>query len=130
MVLTEYPEPYAVIRFPATSAVPSWAEHGQFSSITRTSEELSVICQESLVPLALHAERGWYLIGCLGPLNLSQIGILAQLTAVLAAARIAVLAVATHDTDYLLTRNPKATREVLQAAGYEIRLASSSEISA
>ncbi len=129
MVLIEYPEPYAVVRFPSTSEVPPWAEQGRFSSITRTHNELSVICQESLVPITLRAERGMYMIGCEGPLDFSEVGILAQITSVLAGAGISVLAVATHDTDYLFTRNIEATRETLRMSGYEIRRESSSDTS-
>ncbi|MCY3487709.1 MAG: ACT domain-containing protein [Bacteroidetes bacterium] len=129
MVLVEYPEPFAVLRFPPASKIPAWAEQGPFTSITRTPQELAVICQESLVPLEQAAERGWYLMGCQGPLDFSAVGILAGLAGTLADAGISILTVATYDTDYFLTRDPDRARTALQEAGHEVIRASSSETS-
>lgn len=130
MVLIEYPERYAVLRFPSTSKIPAWARRGPFTSITRTPEELSVICQESQIPLEEAAERGWYLMGCQGPLDFSAVGILAELAGTLASADLSILTVATYDTDYFLIRDPNRARTVLEEAGHEVIRASSSETSA
>lgn len=127
MVLIEYPDSYAVIRLSPEEEVPVWATHGRFTSITRTSGELSVICPEHSVPLTQPAERGWYLFGCDGPFSFDAVGILAELAAVLSNANIPLLAVATYDTDYILTRDRTATRVALQNAGHEIVLRGSPE---
>ena len=120
MVLIEDPDSYAVIRLSPEDEVPVWATCGRFTSITRTSGELSVICPEHSVPLNQPAERGWYLLGCDGPFSFDTVGILAELAAVLSNANIPLLAVATYDTDYILTRDRTATRVALQNAGHEI----------
>jgi len=39
---------FAVAKLPPDSAIPSWASSGQFVSITRTAEELSVVCPDNL----------------------------------------------------------------------------------
>ncbi len=129
MVLIEYPEPFAVLRFPPASKIPMWAKRGPFTSITRTPEELAVICQESQIPSEQAAERGWYLMGCQGPLNFSAVGILAELAGILADADLSILAVATYDTDFFLIRDPYRARMVLEEAGHEVIRASSSETS-
>ena len=130
MVLIEYPEPFAVLRFPPASKIPEWAERGPFTSITRTPQELSVICRESQISPEQDAERGWYLIGCQGPLDFSSVGILAELAGTLADADLSILTIATYDTDYFLTRDPNRARNALREAGHEVIRASSSETSA
>jgi hypothetical protein len=40
----------AVCRLEQETGVPAWATIGGFFSITRTAEELSVVCQDSIVP--------------------------------------------------------------------------------
>lgn len=120
MVLIEYPESFVIIRLSPEDEVPSWATRGRFTSITRTPEELSVICPEHSIPTTQSAERGWYLLGCDGPFSFDAVGILAELTAVLSNANIPLLAVATYDTDYILTRDQTATRAALKNAGHEI----------
>ncbi len=120
MVLIEYPEAYAIVRLAPDSQVPDWACSGTFTSITRTPEELSVICQEQNVPPEQSIAGGWFLIGCQGPLDFSSVGILGRLTATLMEAELPILAISTYDTDYILTRNLLATRKALQKAGYEI----------
>ena len=96
------PGRYAIARFDAGAAVPAWAHTSAFSSVTRTPAELSVVCDESALPLDLDAERGFHCLGLRGPLEFSEIGILAALTGILAKAEISVFAISTYDTDYLL----------------------------
>ena len=120
MVLIEYPEPYAVVRLSPEDEIPLWATRGRFNTITRAPGELSVICAEDSVPSTQHAERGWYLLGCDGPFSFTTVGILDELTSVLSNANIPLLAVATYDTDYILTRNQAAARTALQNAGHKV----------
>lgn len=129
MVLIEYPEPFAVLRFPPASKIPVWAERGPFTSITRTPQELAVICQESQIPPEQAAERGWYLMGCQGPLDFSAVGIMAELAGTLADADLSILTIATYDTDYFLIRDLNRARTALREAGHEVIRASSSETS-
>ena len=79
-----------------------------------------MICPQHSVPPTQHAERGWYLLGCDGPFSFDTVGILAELTAVLSKANIPLLAVATYDTDFILTRDRTAARVALQNAGHEV----------
>ena len=51
---------------------------------------------------------------------LTTVGILDELTSVLSNANIPLLAVATYDTDYILTRNQAAARTALQNAGHKV----------
>jgi len=102
--LSLLPETFAICHFAADAAVPEWATHGQFFSITRTGEELSVIAQTVFVPAALRTEVSWRVLKVHGPFDFSEVGVLASLVAPLAAAGISVFTISTFDTDYLLVQ--------------------------
>ena len=94
---------FAVARLDRNAAVPSWVA-GSLTSVTRTREELSIICPEDAVPGDVRAERGFVAFKVEGPLDFSTVGLLAGLTGPLAAAKISVVAFSTYDTDYLLVK--------------------------
>jgi hypothetical protein len=110
---------FAVARLPAHAAVPDWAR-GDFVSVTRSADELSVVCAESLLPAAVRAERGFDLIRVRGTLDFSLVGVIAGIAATLAAAQVSVFVVSTHDTDYLLLPRDRReeARNALVRAGY------------
>jgi hypothetical protein len=99
---------YSVCRLDAGAEVPAGLlkAHADFLSITRTADELSIVCEESLAPAGAKVERGWRAFKALGPLDFSLTGVIATLTAPLAEAKISVFTIATFDTDYLLVREP------------------------
>lgn len=76
----------------------------EFISVTRTAEELSLVCPESLAPVGAKAERGWRAFKIQGPLDFSLTGVLSSLLEPLARTKISVFTVATYDTDYILVR--------------------------
>ncbi|MEM1093512.1 MAG: ACT domain-containing protein [Bacteroidota bacterium] len=78
-----------------------------FWSITRTPDEVSLICPEFCVPDGIKAERGWVLFRVQGTLDFEETGVAAQLTQPLADAGVSVLIVATHDTDYALVKSER-----------------------
>ncbi len=109
-------------RMDRDGGVPAWAMRGDFSSITRTDDELSIVCPESAVPVGVRAERGWRALRVAGVLDFSLVGVLASLAVPLAGAGINLFAVSTFDTDYLLVREPDLARAVaaLRGAGHEV----------
>jgi hypothetical protein len=115
------PGALAVCRLPPEEAVPAWAA-GPFLSITRTPDELSIVCDEAAVPSSIRAERGWRALQVEGPLDFGLTGILAALTTPLAAARIPIFAISTFDTDWLLVRAPQLAlaTAALRQAGFEV----------
>jgi len=82
--------------FPAT---------GEFCSVTRTPDEISVVAPESAVPKNARCEWGWRCLKVHGPFDFSLTGILASLTGPLADEQVPIFAVSTFDTDYLLVRD-------------------------
>ncbi|MBI3543950.1 MAG: ACT domain-containing protein [Deltaproteobacteria bacterium] len=113
----------AVVRLAPGTPVPGWvlAVGGAFSSVTRTADELSIVCAESAVPLGeARVEGGWRALKVAGPLDFGLTGVLASLASPLAAAGVSIFAVSTFDTDYVLVRGEKldAARTVLERAGH------------
>src|SRR4051794_12634751 len=117
------PDVYAVSRLGPAEPVPPWAFTGDLISVTRSRDELSIVCREGAVPTGVRCERGWRCLRVAGVLAFSLVGVLASLTAPLAAAGVSVFALSTFDTDYLLVREPDLARtlEALKAAGHVIR---------
>ncbi len=115
-------ETFGICRLERSAAIPAWALEAPWMSITRTSDELSVVCPESSIPDAVQAERGWRALRVAGVLDFSLIGVLASLTAPLAQAGVSVFAVSTYDTDYLLIRAADLSRAMaaLRQAGHQV----------
>jgi len=126
--LVATPDRLAVCRLPARAPIPTWANnHGGgtapsfFCSITRTAQELSIVCPQDWVPNHNHqqqqddgennddlkVEDDWIGLQVEGPLDFGLTGIMARLTAPLAQAQISIFAISTYDTDYLLVRRDK-----------------------
>lgn len=115
------PQRLAVCRLAPDAEIPSWPR-GAFTSITRTSDELSIVCDDDVVPDGVQAERGRRLAMIEGPLPFNATGIAAAMLTPLADARIPVLLISTYDTDYLLVENSLFERAILalREAGHEI----------
>ena len=125
-------EPLSVCRLGADAELPDWATHaGSFCSITRTADELSVICATALIPdsraadeeSAIEArEDGWRAIKLVGPFALTEVGVLFRIAAPLAVAGISILAVGTFDTDYVLVKATSLADAVaeLRKAGHRV----------
>ncbi len=97
----------AVCRLDADSDVPPWVERSRgFTSITRTSDELSVVCAYDDVPQGVPIEGPWRAFRVQGPLVMTLIGVVAALANPLAAAGISIFAISTFDTDYVLVHEP------------------------
>ena len=136
MKLTVLPEPLAICRLRPVERIPSWAleEHGSLSSITRTPDELSIVCPEEAVPPDTQAEGGWRALKVPGPIPFGEIGVLESIAGPLARAGISIFAVSTYDTDYVLVKaehveqalealeSPPRRRRVSSGSPFESRI--------
>ncbi|MBI1798866.1 MAG: ACT domain-containing protein [Candidatus Eisenbacteria bacterium] len=97
----------AVCRLALDAPLPAWVFHAEahFFSVTRTPDEISVVCAEDDVPPSIdRVERGWRALMLEGTIPFSEVGVLASLLAPLAQAGVPVFALSTHDTDYVLVQ--------------------------
>ena len=118
--LTTLDGEYTVHRFLPESDIPANALNGNFLSITRTEDELSIVCNAQISLNSDKNEAGWACIKVLGPLDFGLTGILARIASVLTEAEISIFAISTYDTDYILVKKEKVAiaKEVLSQAGY------------
>lgn len=114
-------ERYGVCRLERGASMPRWAT-GNFTSITRTGNELSIVCEEKNIPGEVKCEKGWRCLKVLGPLDFALTGILASLASPLAEAGVSIFAISTFDTDYLLVKEDvlDKTKQVLSSKGHAV----------
>jgi len=93
-----------------------------FMSITRTDDELSIVCAEGAATGLARVDSGWRAIKVQGPFAFDQTGVLASFLDPLAAAAIGIFAVSTFDTDYILVKsmNLENAVQVLKDAGHRL----------
>lgn len=120
--LTLLAERFAISRLAADAPIPTWATEGSFFSVTRTGDELSVVCELARVPVGVHSQPGWRVFKVHGPFVLTEIGVLSALATPLAEARLSLFAISTFDTDYLLVASETLSAAVaaLERAGHKI----------
>lgn len=113
---------FAVCKLAPEAAIPAKVMTGGFSCVTRTSDELSLVCSESVVPEDVMSERGWRGLRVDGSMAFTEIGVLASLVAQLAEAGISVFAISTFDTDYLFVKSQDwdESLALLQETGHKI----------
>jgi uncharacterized protein len=112
---------FAICRLSADASLPEWAQAGPFLSVTRTAEELSLVCPSDNVPTDAQAERGWACFKLEGPFPFLVSGILASFIGPLAQNGIPIFAVSTFDTDYVLLKKDSVgtALPILAQAGHE-----------
>lgn len=121
------PGEYVVARLASEAPIPAnLLEPGEpvLISITRTPEELSVICPAGLAPSGATVEEGWRVLTVRGPLAFTLTGIIAALSSELAAAGVALFSLSTFDTDHVLVKAAELERAVqaLRDSGHDVFL--------
>jgi hypothetical protein len=117
------PERFAIHRLP-----PDWpldyrrlAAAGWYS-VTRTSDELSVVAPEGITFDAGDRRPGWSCLQIGEVLDFSLVGVLAGVAKLLAEADISIFTLSTYNTDYLFvpTADLAAAQRALAAAGHSV----------
>jgi uncharacterized protein len=98
-------ESLAVCRLNKNDTIPTFATKGEFFSITKTEDELSIVCSCEVVPEGVKCEKDWRALKIEGPLDFSLIGILSSISSILAKNKVSIFAISTYDTDYILVKN-------------------------
>lgn len=112
----------AVCRLPADCALPSWLADSVLTSVTRSADETSIVCDASIVPADVTVESGWRAIKVAGPLEFGLTGVLLSVAQPLAEAGVSIFALSTYDTDYVLVKESALTDALaaLSSAGHRI----------
>ena len=91
--------------------------------LCRTDKELSLVCLSENVPAdVVGEEKGWRVFRIEGTLDFSLVGILSEISGVLAKEDIGIFAISTYDTDYFLVKEENLERALstLKCNGYQI----------
>jgi hypothetical protein len=123
LTLKILPDRLAVCRLDSDAALPNGIDESGFYSITRTNEELSVVCSEERIPPDARSETGWRCFKVEQPLDFSEIGIIFSITQPLADNGVSIFVISTFDMDYFLVKEKDLAKaiDVLTAAGHQMR---------
>lgn len=123
ILLELFPERFAVCQLAAAADLPTWVQGSGFCAIVRTMDELSIVCQEQIVPAGVKAETGWRVLGVRGPLDFSLVGVLAGIAQPLANAGVSIFAISTYNTDYILLKETQLEQglQALAQMGFVVR---------
>ena len=94
-----------------------------FYFIGRTDDELSLVCETECTPAhTLEREDGWRGFRVEGEMDFSLVGILAEISGILAESGVSLFAVSTYNTDYILVKADKLDRalKALSERGYAV----------
>lgn len=112
---------YAIVRLAPDAVVPDWATKGEFTSITRTGDELSVVCRADNLPRNVESPQHWMCLKLEGPFPFLQTGVLLSFIEPLSQKDIPIFAISTYDTDYVLIPEEFARAiDMLREAGHEL----------
>jgi hypothetical protein len=97
-------EMYGICVFPNNTPIPEWVVTASWFSITRTRKELTIVCQQSIIPSDCEYNSDWRLFRIDGSFDLNQVGVISSLAVPLAQAGISIFVVSSYDTDYFLIK--------------------------
>jgi uncharacterized protein len=119
---TFIPGQFAICKLPVGAPIPAWALKGVFTSVTRTADELSMVCEADNLPADVNSESHWICLKLEGPFAFTQTGILASFIDPLAENAIPIFAISTYDTDYVLIKEEHwaVAYPALQNAGHQL----------
>jgi hypothetical protein len=115
----QLPGLFAVCKLPADASIPE--SDGTFFALTRTQDEISLVCPENAVPIGAQVEKGWICFQLQGPFPFTMTGVLASFIWPLGEASIPIFAISTYDTDYVLIKKEHREKALstLTTAGHE-----------
>ncbi len=113
---------YGVTRLHASDPVPAWADGDGFVSISRTDDELSIVCLQDRIPQDVRLDGGWSCFKFHGPFAFDETGIVLSVIAPLSTNGIGIFVVSTFDGDHMLVKSSdlEKARGLLANAGHSL----------
>lgn len=120
--LSLFEKEYAICRLDKNTPIPEWATGGEFFSVARTPDELSVVCEQPAVPPGIDHEGGWRCLKIESPFEFDLTGMISSIAVPLAEEQVGMFVVATQDSDYILVRQTDLDRSIslLEQSGYRV----------
>jgi hypothetical protein len=113
---------YGVARLCSSNPIPAWADGGGFVSISRTDDELSIVCLQDRIPQDVQLDGGWSCFKFQGPFAFDETGIVLSVIEPLSSNGIGVFVVSTFDGDHMLLKSTDLdkARGLLANAGHSL----------
>jgi len=121
LILSVLSETFTIHKLSPDASIPEGILKNNFYSVSKTENELSLVCSEVIEVQSLQSSKGWKCIKVKGPLDLNLTGILAGISDILTRGNISIFAISTFDTDYILVRSQDlpSARKKLKKGGYK-----------
>jgi len=97
-------ERHVICRLNARAWSPSVPARATLYSVTRTDDEVSIVCSETEAPDDARVDGYWRAFKIDGPIPFSMVGVLHSVLKPLAEAHVSIFAISTFDTDYVLVK--------------------------
>ncbi len=97
-------ERYVICRLSGQAWSPSVPARASLYSVTRTPDEVSIVCSENEIPDEARVDGYWRVFKIDGPISFSMVGVLNSVLKPLAEAHVSIFAISTFDTDYVLVK--------------------------
>lgn len=114
---------YSIHRLNPSQEIPACVLNSEFFNISRTDEELSIVCSSEVEIKSEQCDSDWSCIKVPGPVDFGLTGIFAKISDILARSNISIFAISTYDTDYILVKTYKINEAIsaLKKSGYKFR---------
>lgn len=121
MQLLLHAETYALAKLAPDAARPDWPR-GRFHCVSRSAREWSVIAEASCIPSGCTAQGGLRCLEVDGEFSLDAVGVVATVSAPIAAAGISLFLVSVWSTDFLFVAQADLERALaaLRVAGHAV----------
>ena len=114
-------ETFTIHKLSPDASIPEEILKSNYYSVSKTENELSLVCSKLIEVQSLQSSKGWKCIKVKGPLDFNLTGILAGISDILTRGNISIFAISTFDTDYILVRSQDlpSARKKLKKGGYK-----------
>lgn len=122
LTLKLLPATYTIWQLPSDAPTPTIAA-GIFTTVIRTADELSGVCEATQVPVGATIDAGWRCLQFVGPFDLTLTGIMVRVATPLAQAGVPIFTLATYNTDFILVPGARLADacDAITQAGHTIR---------
>lgn len=102
-ILSILPQKFGICHLGRNIPIPDWAVESDFFSITRTRQELSIVCPQEKIPAGILFEKDWRAFRVEDiPEIIHSVGVVSSLSKPLAETGISLFNISTYETNYLL----------------------------
>ena len=111
---------FAIYQLKPGDKVPSYIFSGEFYSITRTPDEISIITNHPVYLPSAKSNEGWKGFKVDGVLDFSLVGIINDITRPLKDNGISVFVISTYNTDYIFVKeeNFLQSKDILKGTAF------------